>query len=265
MSEPQTGELGALLQQDYIKRLIESDLLFNNVTVLAEDEGNIISQMDKALGFTSLKDGACGTCVIVRQPNGDDGMPGVLWPPLGLEWDILVLEWREMNRDTTKGGTGKRAWTLARRIHRLIKAHRAPGIVQCFTPRHPTIIRTSSTREINGTEIPLMGYTVRIAANEADNTPYTKVALPTLSGSPALDTTSHAIPSAAAGCVLTVTCSTSGAAIYYTTDLSNPWSGNAGATLYSGPITTVAGTYLFRAFDDANGAIGSDAIAAKFT
>lgn len=258
MSEPLTGEKVALLQQDYIKRLIESDEMFNNVTVIAEDEGNIVSEMDKALGIVTTKDGARGACVIVRQPNGADEMPGNLWPPLGLEWDILCLEWREMNKDATYG-TGKRAWHMARRIHRILKAHRCPGLLQCMTARKPTIIRTSSVRELNGMEMPLVGYTVRMATNEADNTAYTKVALPAPSGSPAL--TAGAIFTGSVGTTLTVTCSTSGASIYYTTDLTNPWSGNG--TLYSAPFVAAAGLYLFRAFK--TGSIGSDAVAVQIT
>lgn len=253
----------ALLQQDYIKRLIESDELFNNVTVIAEDEGNIVSQMDMALGIVSRKDGAAGACVVVQQPNGNDEMPGVLWPPLNLEWDILCLEWREFNRNTSQGGTGKRAWTLARRIHRLIKAHRAPGIVQCFVPRRPSIARTSRVRELpTGQVYPLVGYTVRVSANEADNTAYTKVALPAMSSSPAL--TAGVIATGSVGSELTLTCSTAGASLYYTTDLSNPCSQNTNATLYTVPfVVSSAVTVMVRAFK--SGSIGSDAIAASFS
>lgn len=268
MSAPLTGEDVALLQQAYLKGVIETDEMFNNVTIIAEDEGNIASQMDKALGIFTVTAGAAGACVIIRQPNGDDDMAGVLWPPLSLEWDILCLEHREMNKDTTKGGTGKRAWHMARRIHRIIKAHRAPGLVQCFTPRRPCIIRTSSMREMNGVEIPLVGYTVRIAAKEADDTNYKKTAVPLFSGNPVLSAVSP-ISAGSAGTILTVTSTGDGnkyvtaETIYYTTNLSHPGPKNPNAVLYTAPITAVAGIYLFRAYT--SGAIGSDSSAVRFT
>lgn len=250
-----------MLQQDYIKRLLEGDEMFNNITVLSEDDGNIISQMDRALGIFERNNGAAGAVVIVRQPEGVDEMAGVQFPPLSVEWEILCLEHREMNKDTTKGGTGKRAWHLARRAHRILKAHRAPGILQCLTPRRPTIVRSSDLRIVQGMQIPLVGYAVKFACNEADVTPYTKVQLPTLSGVPALATA--AVYTGSVGTVLTVTCATVGASIYYTNDLTNPTAQNTGATLYSGPVTLAAGFYLFRAF--LTGSIGSDAVAVSIT
>lgn len=261
MASPTTGEQVALLQQAYLRDLVKSDEMFNNIMVLAEDEGNIQSQMDIALGIIDTRDGSArGACVVVRQPVGSDPMPGVEFPPLSVDWDFLCLEWRDFNKDTTKGGTGKRAWNLARRIHRITKAHRAPGLIQCLTPRTPAIIRTSSLRDTGVLQIPLVGYTVRMACNEADDTVYRRVANVSLSGSPAL-TTTGAIATGSAGTVLTVTHTDPDVQIYFTTDLSNPWAENG--TLYSGPITTGVATYLFRAFK--SGSIGSHAVAASFS
>jgi hypothetical protein len=260
MSEPLTGEKVALLQQDYLRLLIASDEMFNNVTVIAEDEGNIISEMDKALGIVTTRDGARGACVIIRQPNGSDEMPGVLFPPLDLEWDILCLEHREFNKDTTKGGTGKRAWHLARRIQRICKAHRAPGLIQCLMPRKPGIARASVTREINGVEVPLVGYIVRLSGKEADNTAYSKATLPAVTGDPAL--TNGTILSGTGGTTLTVAADP-GAAVYYTSDLTNPCSENSAATLYTIPFAPAAGTYLFRAH--VTGKVGSDSVAVKIS
>ena len=262
MSEPLTGEKVGLLQQDYIRFLFESDDMFNNVTIIAEDEGDIGSQMDKALGIITVKDSAAGACVIVRQPTGTDGMPGVLWPPLTLAWEILFLEWRSVNKDTNKGGTGKRAWHMARRGHRILKAHRAPGIVQCFTPRNPCISRASYVRELNGIPIPLVGYQLNVNANEADNTAYQKVALPVMTADNPLST--DPVKVGTVGSVVTLSCTTAGSQIYYTSDLSNPCSQNSAAILYSAPFTiSSAATIMVRAF--ATDYIGSDAIAATFS
>lgn len=264
MSTPLTGEDCALLQQAYLKYLIASDDLFDTVPVLAEDDGNLTSQMDIALGIITEQGGSgrAGACVVIRQPNGDDQMPGVQFPPLNNDWEILCLEWREINRHETKG-TNVRAWHMARRIHRLIKEHRAPGLIQNFTMRHPTISRTTTARELPSMTYELVGYMLRLACPEADLTEYTKTALPVLSGAPALTPGTPSVPTGAAGTVLTVTCATAGATIYYTTDLSCPANKNPLALVYATPITVGAGTYMFRA--EKTGSIGSNTVTAQFT
>lgn len=266
MSNPLTGEQVALLQQDYLKRLVESDEMFNDIRVLSEDEGNIESEMDIALGIVTSTNDKVGACVILRQPNGDDEMPGIQFPPLNVDWEFMCLEWREANRDTERNGTGKRAWHLARRIHRLVKAHRAPGLLQCITIKKPAIARSSFLREImNGVATPIVGYTVRISCNEADTTTYRKVALPSLSGNPSL--TPGPVQTGSAGTVITVTALAAGTwiagtSIYYTSDRTNPCLQNPNATLYENPITVAAGTYMFRAFnnDGTGNNIGSDTV-----
>jgi hypothetical protein len=56
---------------------------------------------------------------------------------------------------------------------------------------------------------------------------------------------------------VTLSCTTSGAAIYYTTDESFPWSGNTTATLYAAPVTVTA-SCNFRACAHKAGSISSD-------
>jgi hypothetical protein len=50
-----------------------------------------------------------------------------------------------------------------------------------------------------------------------------------------------------AGASLTLSCATSGAAIYYTLDGSYPGPGNAEAVLYAGAVTLAAGVFTLRA------------------
>lgn len=263
MSSPGLGEDVALLQQAYIKYLLESDEMYVDVPILAEDEGNIVSQMDRALGIATRKEGVkSGACCIIRQPVGDDTMSGVRNPPLFIEWEVMFLEHRDMNKHATFG-TQKRAWHLARRAWTILKAHRAPGLLQNIVARHPTIYRYSAMREqMGGVEVPLVGYAIRFATNEADNSQYQKVNLPLPTGTPAL--TTGVIYTGSIGGTLEFASSTPGASIYYTTDQSNPCAQNPSAQLYTGAITVAeAKLYLARAF--LTGYIGSDAVAVQFT
>jgi hypothetical protein len=263
MSAPTTVEDCAMLQQAYLRDLLRSDEMFNNVTVLGEDEGNVESQMDIALGTVTPVSGLAGVCCIVRQPVGNDEQPGVEAAPLSIEWDLMCLEWREMNKDATRG-TGKRAWHLARRALRICKGHRAPGLIQCVTIRRPGIVRTSFLKEVmNGVPALLVGYTVRLACNEADIIRTLRTALPVVTGTPAL--TSGSFYTGSAGASITATCDTPGSTIFYTTNLSNPCSQNATAVQYTVPVIGVAGTvYMFRAFGPTT-YLGSNAVAVSIT
>lgn len=261
MSEPVTGELVTRYQQDDLKLLLESDDLFNNVTVITEDEGDIEAQMNKALGFYATKDGARGVCVIIQQPAGGDERPGISRGPLDLEWTLLVLEHRTFNKDTAKGGTGKKAWTVARRIHRILKNHRAGGLTMNFSPAKPKcIVPAAASIEIGGRQVPLVAYEVRFHGPEADTTVYTNVANPVVSAASISTDTGTQVGTA--GDTVTITCATSGADVYYTTDISHPCSQNANATLYTVPFVVPAGVLRVRAHKA--GSIGSDTVAVQF-
>lgn len=262
MASVTIGDEVALLAQTYLQQLIASDELFNDIPVLLEDDGNVETQMDIALGIVTEKaDAKCGACVLVRQPAGcDDEMPGVIHPPLRLEWDILCMEWRDVNRK--ERGTGKRAWSLARRIHRLCKAHRAPGLLQNVTVRKPAIVKANFPRELINQTIPVTGYLVRLASAEADIYQYSKVRIPSVTADPALSA-QPTYATGVAGATVTVTPAEGTPAIYYTKNLSCPSPNNAASTLYTGPFAAEAGTYLFRSFVD--GQLGSDSVAVKFT
>ena len=266
MSDPLTGEKVSQLQQEDIRFLLLSDDLFDDVTVITEDEGNVVAAMDKALGYLTPKgdNNRKGVCAIVKQPVGSDEMAGVLFGPLKLDWEILVVEHRETNKDTTKGGTGKKAWTVARRIQRILKAHRAGGLTQTFVSGKPCVVPQPVSREINGVEIPLVGYAVRFSAQEGDQTSYTKVANPTISGSPTLTNEGGGTPTGSTPNTVTLACSTEGAAIYYTTDMSHPCSQNTAATLYTAPVT-ISEACTLRVRAHKTGSVGSDTVAAKFT
>ena len=69
----------------------------------------------------------------------------------------------------------------------------------------------------------------------------------------------------ASGANITLTCATSGAAVYYTTDESFPGPGNDEALLYSTPFTLASGTHLLRVAGHKAGSACSDAVMAELT
>lgn len=261
MSEASTGELVSKLQQDDLRLLLMSDDLFNNITVLTEDDGDIESQMSKALGVFGDKDGAHGVAVVIQQPTGADEFGGVRFGPLKLNWTFLVLEQRTLNKDTSTGGTGKKAWTVARRIHRILKHHKPGGLMVGLVPSQPGVVPvTGFALEVNGRMMPLVAYEVRFEGLEGDFQVYTRVNNPTISG--ASISTETGVPVGTVGDTITLACGTSGADIYYTTDLTHPCSQNTTATLYSAPFVATSGTLRVRAHK--SGSVGSDTVAAQF-
>lgn len=256
MSAPVTGELVSKYQQEDLKYLLESDDLFNDINIITEDDGNVAQEVLRSLGVFQSKDGKRGACVVIRQPVGSDERPGVSFGPLQLDWEFLVLELRETNKREDIG-TQKKAWTIARRIARIMKPYRAGGLTMNFTPKSPCIIPTRA--EAQGA--PLVAYNVRYTGPEGDPTIYSQVATPTIACS-SLDTTS-AFPEADAGDTVTLACGTIGADIYYTNDYSHPCPQNPNASLYSAPFVMDAGTLRVRAHKSGN--IGSIVVAALFS
>lgn len=232
------------LQADDLKGLLDSDSYFANIPVIVEDIGDAVTEVEAATGIGTPKEGQTtfGTCVLIRQPSspGKDRYPGMQHGPMDLEWTIIALENRLINKDTVNGGTGKRALTIARRIARLWKPYKAGGLTTVFSGITITPANVPIVNEASGQEEFLIGYAVRALGVEGDLTTYNRCA-PVI-----ISPTSGAAPQ-----TVTLTCATSGASIYYTFDanLSHPWSGNDAATLYTTPISiTTAGTLRARAF-----------------
>jgi hypothetical protein len=109
----------------------------------------------------------------------------------------------------------------------------------------PRLITPSPEAVLDRKVIYRITMTVEITADRKD-----KVATPQISAS---------------GASITLTCATSGAACYYTTDESFPGPGNAAALLYSTPFTLASGTHLLRVAAHKTGSACSDAVMAELT
>lgn len=212
---PNWGELESLIldqQLDFAGRL-EGDQYFSDITVVVEDKDDISTMITNKLAELSAKGGKVGAGAIVQSPECDDEYPNVLFGPLNVTWEFLALENRELNK--LSNGTSKRAFAIARRIHRIMKQYRSEGVIETLVPLSPCIVPVS----LPG----LVAYAVRFACQESDDTAYQKCMTPVI------------IPAGGnAGDEVTITCATEFAAIYYTTDGTHPHEGNG--NLYAGPF-----------------------------
>lgn len=263
MSDLTASEKIGELVQAYLKGFLESDSLFSDITVLTNDEGDLQSQMQKALGVWTQKDGKCGICVLIQLPAAGDLHPNVSRGPTLMHFSFLVMENRELNKDTANGGTGKRAVAIADRIHNMMKNHRAGGLIMSFLPDGDPnqIPRAMSIEAEAGSVRPLIAYEVKFKGAKADYTIPSVVAAPTIAATSISTTTG--VPIGTAGDMVTLACPTAGVEIYYTTDLTHPGATNPNAVLYSAPFVVPACTLMVRAHKA--DFFGSDCIAAKFT
>lgn len=210
----------ALIQTDVAARL-NSDAWFTDITVLEERKGDIQSNIDRALGGLVAKASKIGTFIVVaavvaRVSSAD--APGPHFDDT--EFIVTVLENPTLNNGAT--GTEKAAIDTAARVCQVLHHYRPEGIAQTLYCDRQAIEPDAPPKD------GWIAYRCRIraAANlQADAKVVT----------PAISPDGQAAPQ-----TVTITCATSGAAIYYTTDDSYPWSGNAGATLYSAPFNQAA-------------------------
>lgn len=246
-----TLDLPRLMQED-LKACLESDPEFTDVTVLCEDSGRVSYYQALAVACMTPKAGKIGLCAVIAEPTGKKRDPGVRFGPYDFDFGVWILEYREDNIGSS--GTGKSAFNLARWASTILEGYAAGGLAQTFfnfqiKPENLSIMAGDGKEQIAG----FTGWKLTFKGPEGDYQQPTQVAAPVISPR------EGAVPQ-----TVTLTCSTAGASIYYTTDLSHPWSGNATATLYSAPITISAACVLSaRAFK--SGSIGSIRTAANYT
>lgn len=223
------------LQADVFGRL-NSDPYFSDVTVLTEKKQDIESEIERALGTMAAKAGKSGACVIVLNPIAKIKFPDA--SEAIFEYEIVVqVTTLPLVNDAT-GGTGKSASTIATHVVQCLYQFQSAGVCGLLEPVDPVIVPTD---EENGVTC-LVHF--RTLDDSKDLT--LKVSTPNASA------TSDTHPS-----TVTLSCGTSGAAIYYTTDGSYPSAQNDKATLYTVPLSvTAAATVRFGAYK--TGSIGSN-------
>jgi hypothetical protein len=231
--------------QHELRDRLKGDSYFSDITVLAEREGEIQNKIDRALKAMTATGGKIGLAVVIgvaaAQVNNADA-PGPMFDDASFE--VLVFEHVLMNASAS--GTKKAAVDAAVRAAQVLHHYRPAPLGQTLYCDKAALtyegLRDEST----------VVYKIRIRV-PANHDVLDKVAIPSISS------TGTATPQ-----TVTLSCGTSGASIYYTTDGSYPRSGNTAAPLYSTPfVLSQAATLRVVAFK--TGYVASDAAAVVFT
>ena len=152
-----------------------------------------------------------GLAVIVLLPDLTDAETNLPGPVMAGMIEIQVIEAVILNRGT--GGTGIRASTAALRVL---------GALHHFRIGNHTIFAKKNSLQSLAGKKGIITYMVRLYLDSISPDNVAKVSL---------------VDIALAGAEMTLTTTTSGAAIYYTLDGSFPGESNAEATLYTAPVT----------------------------
>jgi hypothetical protein len=252
-------DLWPLIQKDILGALQADDFLGTRQGVLVEpgDVDSVINvKLAKVVGAGLDGKNGVGFLVLPIERAEDDNvsLPG---GPLKLTLRIQWVENVVINQSSAGTQTPIRiyaSWT-----EKLLKLYTPVGLTQSLAPARPVISEFT-----DDTNKQLRVGIVEFTAVEADFKPFNRVQRPAISVTGA----AVASPSGAASYQLTgpatVTVSAPGAdTIFYTTDGSHPYEGNAQATPYTQPV--VIGTpCLFRARAFARYSTGSDTAAVNF-
>jgi hypothetical protein len=212
---------------------IASDPFFVDIPVIVAEAGNVALEMERRQAVTEEKSGKRGAAVIVLQLVADDPNPNLQLGPMKFYPAIQVIEQVEMNNDDC--GTKKSHRKIARRIRDTLKTTGFVGLIADLRPGKPCIEPTDLS-EIGAL---LKGSQVNFECLEIPQEQITVVQPPTYSSD--------------ANGKLLIACATVGAEIWFTTDDSYPYPGDAdsfpGSTSqpYTGPVTMTSPQTIVRA------------------
>lgn len=222
------------LQNDIEGRLAAADY-FADIPVFSERKKDVANEVARALGALSGKGGKKGICVVVLSPVGTDQEGNLPTVELHMRVAVKVIENVLINTSAT--GTQKAALKVAEAVVGLLKHYWPRGVADILVPESPTI---APVDDASG-----LAYEVRLQTT-VHSERLAKVATPIVSVS------GEAFPK-----TVTMT-ATDGATVYWTKDLSHPWSGNTQAALYSAPFNLAAAATI-RAVAYKAGMAASDA------
>jgi hypothetical protein len=249
-------DLWPLIQRDLLGVLQADDFLGTRQGVLVEPgdlDSVIATKLARAIG--AGQDGRSGAGFLVlpieRAEDDNVSLPG---GPLKL---TLAIQWVEnVIINQSAAGTQIPIRVYAAHTEKILKLYTPVGLTQNLVPARPVISEFTDDTNKN-----LRVGRVEFLAMEADFRPFVRVNRPqmTVAGLATMASpNSYELTHAA-----TVTVNAPDAdpgQIYYTTDGSHPYAGNAAATPYTVPVT-ISTPCLFRVRAFARGKVGSDTAA----
>lgn len=235
----------AQLQADFAARL-NSLAYFSTIEVISlsafptggrtkpESVEALLDRIQQSLAGLNEKNGKVGACIVVPLPNLDGRYPNVPGPQVRLRLSVQILINPILNEGAT--GTQKALSEIALNVIQAghhFQLQNVAGLTagdDAFSP---------GVDEEKGLLVGVVTFESLLQLDQPS---------------------SVAIPVASVASTVTLTCSTAGAAIYYTVDGTLPWSGNAGALLYSAPFATPSAGTIVRAAAYKTGSNGSNVL-----
>jgi hypothetical protein len=226
------------LQTDATDKLLSEPRLAS-INIFSQRKALIDGIADEATVWFAERNGRSGCGIMVEMPTIDVPAPNVPGPEYMLNLTCLVVEQPDNNMSPMTG-TLKSAEEVAQMVLETFHAWLVPGIGALYAGDNAITPETG----IDG----VVAYRVRMSVRQ-QRTQTSKVATPGI---------------AAEGTTITLSCATTGATIYYTTDESFPGSGNDAAIEYVAPFEAVDGQVI-RAAGYLADYIGSDVLKATVT
>lgn len=201
-------------EQEDIHGRLAADTYFADLPVLLARKGVTDSDIEIALSTLNAGGtGKIGAVAVVLMPTLRAEPDNVPAPVYVVQHTVQVIEDPLFSQDATSGVL-KSAEEIAHRVRLLLNWFNPGGAGSlAFDGMDPAEVKSG------------VSYLVRFSRRTGDDE-LARVATPVVSAD-----------SASAPATVTLTCATSGAAIYYTTDGSYPSSANDDATLYSTPFS----------------------------
>lgn len=207
--------------QTEIKARLENDAFFSDIKVMSKREGVTENDVAVAVGPNSKKADKTGACCIVLMPNIPETEGESPGPSITIEFGVQVIEARAHN-NLASVGTRKPAEQIAANVLNLL---------HLYSPFHLGQVLVSSKTPIAAFDTGVAGWTSYIVTVRMQ-TGFTRT---NKVGNPS---------SSSGGGLITLTCATPDAAIYYTLDGSYPGPANANATLFTVPFNPGAAPLL---------------------